>query len=85
MPHLEEYAHVQMFLENDNNVINELIPAERSYAVNDLDGTLSTLHHLNEDQRNVYDTVVAAIDRSVADNVDDVTPVADLGCWGPKA
>ncbi|XP_052901555.1 uncharacterized protein LOC128309213 [Anopheles moucheti] len=65
MPQLAEYEHVQAHLTDDDDV-NEFITAERAYPVTELDATLGTLHQLNDEQRMVYETVTAAIDRQLA-------------------
>ncbi|XP_061515602.1 uncharacterized protein LOC133393679 [Anopheles gambiae] len=65
MPQLSEYEHVQAHIMDDDDV-NEFIIAERSYLITDLDATLATVHQLNDEQRMVYETVTAAIDRQLA-------------------
>uniref|UniRef100_A0A182PWS4 ATP-dependent DNA helicase n=1 Tax=Anopheles epiroticus TaxID=199890 RepID=A0A182PWS4_9DIPT len=71
LPQLREYEHVQSHIMDDDDV-NEFITAERSYMDTDLDATLATLHQLNDEQRMVYETVKAAIDRQLAATSNEV-------------
>ncbi|XP_058122881.1 ATP-dependent DNA helicase PIF1-like [Anopheles ziemanni] len=68
MPQLNEFVHVRDQVMAQTNV-NALIDAERSYSIDDLEETLSTVHMLNAEQRVVYDTITAAVDNaSESDN-----------------